>query len=136
MVSQESPKRAAGVCGAGRVGLALGAFQTPPGAQAHDLGLAFVQAYQAAGVARKVVRVEGHLGFHLQDRLLAHRVEQLGLAAEVVVDLRLIGAGRLPDPVDARSGDPVLGELCVGRVQHAAAGGPGVVGSHAAQQLA
>jgi hypothetical protein len=125
----------ASVRDAGRARLTVGAFQTLPGAQAHDLGPAFVQAYQAGGVAGKVVGVEGHLGFHLQDRLLAYRLEQLGLAAEVVIDLRLVGVGRFPDPLNARSGDPVPGELGVGRLEQATAGGLGVIGSHAAQHI-
>jgi quinol monooxygenase YgiN len=48
----------AGVRDAGRVGLAVGAFQALPGAQAHDLGPALVQAHQAAVELVRVVRRE------------------------------------------------------------------------------
>src|SRR5271169_1816160 len=48
----------AGVRDTGRIGFAVGTFQALPGAQAHDLGSAFMQAYQAGGVAGKVIGVE------------------------------------------------------------------------------
>ena len=70
-----------------------------------------MQPDQAAGVAGQVAGFEGDFGLHPQDRLFADRVEQLGLASEVVVDPRLVRLGRLPDPLDAGSGEPVLGEL-------------------------
>ena len=73
-----------------RAGLAVRALKALPGADTDDLGSALVQANQAPGVAGKVVRVERHLGLHLGRRLLEHGVEQLGLAAEVVIDLRFV----------------------------------------------
>ena len=85
-----------------------------------------MQAYQAGGVAGKVARVEGHLGFHLGGGPLEHGFEELGLTAEVVVDLRLVRVGCLPDAIDAGTGEPVPGELGEGRVQQAAAGGFGI----------
>ena len=49
-------------------------------------------------------------------------IEQCVLAAEVVVDLRLVGPGRLGDAVDPRARDAAGRELLRGRVEQALPG--------------
>jgi hypothetical protein len=52
-----------------------------------------------------------------------HRVEQAVLAAEVAVELCLVGARRRDDAVDPGTGDAAFRELLRGRVEYAPAGG-------------
>ena len=101
-----------------------------------------LDADQADEVGVRLVVVEGQLGEPADrgdgvevvdvDRLLGgadvrvgaleHGHEQPLLAAEVVVDHPLRGAGALGDLVDARAGEPVLGELLAWRPRGSPAG--------------
>jgi hypothetical protein len=66
------------------------------------------------------------------DDLVEDRVEQPVLAAEVVVDLRLVRPGLGRDPVHPRAGDAVRAELLAGCLQQSLPGRLSVSG-HAAR---
>src|SRR6202012_1782391 len=77
---------------------------------------------QPHGPAGDVVRVERDGVGHVLHPVRDDRVEQTVLAAEVAVELRLVGVRRRDDAVDPGTGDAALRELPGGRVQDALAG--------------
>jgi|GEM_PF-6897714 hypothetical protein len=82
----------------------------------------FVAVEEPPGILRKVDRVDRGLSEGGFDDAVEDRVEQRVLAAEVVVDLRLVGPGRPGDTVDPRSSDPAGRELLRRRVEQALPG--------------
>ncbi len=99
------------------------ALQARPGGQSDEVGAAEIFVVEAHGPLREVGGVDRDDVHDPLQRAEEDGVEEPVLAAEVGVELRLVGACCGHDPLDARSGDPVLGELLDRHIQNALVGG-------------
>ena len=66
---------------------------------------------QHSGIAGKIVGIEGNGLVDIAKVSLEHRLEQLFLAAEIVVDQAFVRGRRPGDTVDPRAGDAVGSEF-------------------------
>ena len=91
--------------------VAVGTLEAVPRRQSLDVWVLLVAVEESPCVLGEVGRVDRCLAYGRLDDPVEDGVEQPVLAPEVVVDLRLVGPGRVGDPVDTRAGDPAGREL-------------------------